>query len=319
MKLWDRWRLHRKIRTAEKILIDEKWYITDIEKSNKYARDALLLASSFSSDETKKIRKLEEVVLKRVNRQIIDFQKLRTELGNTSLGKFFVSSFYLQPKLDRLIKKDNSLRKDDFTGEKVYANIEAEKLSSLREHVEKQIDILIEQSKRCKMKLSTELKREELLSSEETEWLRQWLEQEAAALRELDQSILVFADLIKKTFSKWKLSRRAFLGHVGAAAIITARTGAEWGAGIVGLYGGLKLATLRLPRRQTNALAILVGDVSVIITIPLVREIYAARMELAFGTRAKVVNLHATREDFFRCLFDSSIQHMAVFGHGTWN
>ncbi len=109
-------------------------------------------------------------------------------------------------------------------------------------------------------------------------------------------------------------SKKAILTALVAGSVITAP-----------VYAGLLALAQRLPLNKKEGLAILIStstnkwfEEAFSKFSPVISPAYVARVEIAFGQRANVVKLGATSDDLFAVLRDDAIQHVVIFGHGSW-
>lgn len=118
------------------------------------------------------------------------------------------------------------------------------------------------------------------------------------------------------------IDRRHFLGMATKVACYGA-------LGVIGITGAAGVMTRgfgsllaqeakRLPRRYRDALAIFVAPSSLIERAigEHFSDVYINRVQLAFGFRAKHVQIGFRKDDFLRAIGDDSIQHIAILSHG---
>jgi hypothetical protein len=116
------------------------------------------------------------------------------------------------------------------------------------------------------------------------------------------------------------ISRRAFLKKSVKVAGITIGAGTVLSGISAGtLYAALVKSASNLPENNRNGLVLLISKPETDMEkfgFNFI-DFYTARIELAFGFKAKHIIHGATSRDFFDMVNDSQIQNMAVMGHGT--
>ena len=147
----------------------------------------------------------------------------------------------------------------------------------------------------------------------------------AAKIKHAKQIIALLDELLReeeetKNLTEKQKSRRQFFMKSGDSLLLMLLGGSSLAA------GELLERAQRLPLKKKEGLAILIsyGENSFVmkaigpLQIALI-PLYVARLELAFGQKANIIKRAATSKDLFDVLVDDTIQHLVIFGHGSWS
>lgn len=125
----------------------------------------------------------------------------------------------------------------------------------------------------------------------------------------------------EKPKESYGLNRRQFLARMPISALALRSA-----YGIILSAAALKVLeqyliheASKLPLNNDNGLAILVSKPEEVDSIlgSYFKGIYAARVQLALGIKAKRVIIDATSKDLKQSLYDSTIQNLSILGHGS--
>lgn len=142
------------------------------------------------------------------------------------------------------------------------------------------------------------------------------LQQEKQYLDRITEVIQVFSSILKEQMSKFLISRRAFISNVIFSPPVLAAISTDSISLVASLILQSKASSLK---KSKDGIAILIGNTPLIGLLHGYKEAYIARVELALGYKADKIYKNATKNDFYNCLLDNSIQTIAVHAHGTFN
>ncbi len=303
-------RVWYKFREFEKVLNREETIIEHLGELNKLLASLLALLST--SNKPLQLKKLRLNFLSKQRKQKAEIKKAVIELeecesfvnflsGNTFIGdevKKILEKYSL--KLEDLEKSLGKNRVEMDTTKRVLIGL----LNTLSHETEKTIDVV---------------ERKKILNDNDLQQLRTITAAEQVQLGKLLESFEALSRFARGAVSKSTMGRRKFL-KLATGGTGWAIAGVE-GIGITTLLFNLLEIMLSskarlLPKRETNALAILIGDAP-LKEVELFKRIYVARIELSLNVQAKFVYMNAVKEDLFRCLADPTVQNIVISAHGT--
>ncbi|MEK6845905.1 MAG: hypothetical protein AABY26_04045, partial [Nanoarchaeota archaeon] len=250
--------------------------------------------------------------LSKLKKQKIEVKKAVRELEECeSIINFLAGNKFIGDEVKKILGK-YSLKLEDL--EKSlgtnHAEIDAAKrviislLKVLSHETEKSIDVV---------------EKKKILNDNDLQQLRTITAAEQEQLGKISESFEALSKFARGAVSKATIGRRKFLKLAagGAGWAIDAASGIGITTLLLNLLEIMLSSKARqLPKRETNALAILIGDAP-LKEVELFKRIYVARIELGLNVQAKFVYMNAVKDDLFRCLADPTVQNIVIFAHGT--
>lgn len=284
-------------RKVTRLLTKEKFEIEHLHRSNEALSEILSHTDSFNE-------KTRAIVIFYLDKHIKELSKFKDTVKRERSALLALSKRSYLSTVSKKIFLEQGVKQRDIQD---LDRTSAER-SKLENDTLNDITALLDSLQKCKSHISS-------TSSEE---LIEFMKNEKKNTETILLDLQKLVGLVRISFSHAKLTRRKFLKTLTLGSMAVAN---NLHYSYAAVHAALKIYVQKLPKPTTNALAIVIGDVSPIGSLPVAREVffdmYCCRLQLAVGMRAKVIKFYGTKQDFFQVLKDPSIQHVALFTHGN--
>ena len=237
-----------------------------------------------------------------------------SDLNNSKDNLLFLLEGDIISKDIKIILEQNHIKLNDVINE--ILKINETEVDRCVTSYGKQLSLLLENSDEINQKL-----KETFLDNDSIDIIITKLKIQGVILEAVIENFKEFKDYVKKELFKgnFVMSRRRFLRGVGETAVLSALSGSFVHSSLNLIAAYYLLLSHKLPRRNDNALAILISkDFPLSLAGELILIGYISRIELAFRFKAKIIKKDATSEDLENCLLDQKIQNIVIAGHGTY-
>lgn len=296
---------NRNLKKIQKLTKDEKYHLKHLKEQIKHL---LGIINKFLKASEKKKAKIEPVLRKALEVLVPkQKQELKGFLDDIEKEGLIIHQIIKHALVEKEVLK--TLKKYSLKAEDV-----DKKLLKMDTEIFEQIETSIKNTSAHIFELLEQIEEGKFLGEEGARDLKVIVESIQTQFETIGVAFKELAIRISET-SKWVITRRKFMKvAVGTTGLFALSTATLKGAGAILTY-----YASRLPRRDKDALAILISQPKTFLEgiFSNFISIYTARMQLAFGYRAKVIKLNAKSTDFKKILFDKTIQNVVVFGHGT--
>jgi len=314
--MFDKIKLRLRIGKIEDYIKYGKNNIDIFKKQNSEILE--LLDSYLKKGELGTFKKLKKSLSEIIKLKIAELTKLNENFNSgKDVVKFIKGNSFLEPKLKELFDKEG-IKINDIENKITGLNIDIPALEGAFQKIFPILLLNVEDLEKY-----FEANKEQLFSSEQMQNIKQYIENEQKLIQSLEDVFNRFIVVAKNAeIKKQEVSRRDFLKKMVKGAAY----GVAYSAGLASI-GALSLDILivvllynasKLPKKDKNAIAILISEPESSLEKfgKNFVKAYIARVELAFGFRAKKVFIDATGENLRECFLDGSISNICVLGHG---